>query len=303
MATNYEELLTDEPKDNGTMSPFPTMSDEEKVRRDTYTDEEIRDVNNISVTIPDSQTPIVVFFGSQASGKTLTLLRLIRFLESEGHGYTVEPEYVFRPQSDKHYKKMCDELKNMAYSEYAPGGTDVISFMLVKVLDHGSHPICQILEAPGEHYFDGTANLDFPTYIHTIRQISNPKIWVFFVEQDWGKDANERSMYAQKICKMQELVMPNDKIIFLFNKCDKKPNQYLPNRHPNVNAFFTNIQNQYPNIFSKYTRTGIESFFFGKYNFQQVCFSSGTFTRTANNREKWIPGKDFYCEDLWKLIS
>lgn len=97
--------------------------------------------------------------------------------------------------------------------------------------------------------------------------------------------------------------MPNDKIIFLYNKCDRKPKQYLPNKHPKVEAFFNNIQNQYPNIFAKYTRQGIASFFFGKYDFQQVCFSSGTFTRTADKKEIWIPGKDFYCQDLWNLIS
>lgn len=300
MPTNFENLLTNNSEAKKDFENL--LSEEEQVKKETYTDAELNDVNNISVTIPDQKTPIVVFFGSQASGKTMTLLRMIRFLESENQGYTVEPEYVFRPQTDKHYKEMCDGLKDMAYNEYAPGGTDIISFMLVKVLDKGSHPICQILEAPGEHYFDGTDKLDFPTYIQQICQIDNRKIWVFFVEQDWGKNANERNMYAQKICSMQDLIMPNDKIVFLFNKCDKKRSQYKTDRHPNTEVFFQNIKNQYPNIFAKYTRTGLAKFLFGN-NFQMVCFSSGTFTKTANNREKWIPGKDFYCQDLWNLIS
>ena len=303
MATNFENLVTNEPKSTGLSSGMQSMSDAEKVKRDTYTDDELRDVNNITVTIPDTKTPIVVFFGSQASGKTLALLRMIRFLESESQGYTIEPEYVFRPQTDKHYKEMCDGLKNLAYNQYAPGGNDVISFMLVRVLDQGAHPVCQILEAPGEHYFDGTPNLNFPTYIHNICAAPNPKIWVFFVEQDWGVNDNERNMYAQKICSMQELIMPQDRIIFLFNKCDKKPHQYLTNRHPKVSAFFERIQGQYPNIFARYTRQGIASFLFGKYSFQQVCFSAGTFTRTNNNKEVWIPGQDFYCQDLWNLIK
>ena len=122
------------------------------VLHETYTEEEIRDVNNITVTIPDKQTPIVVFFGSPASGKTLTLLRMIRYLE-QGHHHIV-PEAIFRPQTDKHYVKMCAGLKDMAYSQYAPGGTDIISFMLVKVIDQANNrTLCQILEAPGEHYF------------------------------------------------------------------------------------------------------------------------------------------------------
>lgn len=299
METNFEDLINDGKQQTG--APV-SMSDAEKVKFETYTVDEMRDVNNITVSIPDTKTPIVVFFGSQASGKTLALLRMIRFLEGEGQGYTVEPEYVFRPQTDKHYKEMCGKLKEQAYNKYAPGGTDVISFMLVKVYKNG-HPICQILEAPGEHYFDGTANLNFPTYIHNICGVNNRKIWVFFVEQDWGLDENERNMYAQKICAMQQLIMPNDKIVFLYNKCDLKPNQYLPNMHPNVSTFFERISGQYPNIFAKYTRKGLESFLFGKYKFNQVCFSAGTFTRANDGKEVWIQGKDFYCQDLWKLIK
>jgi hypothetical protein len=297
METSFEDLINDE-----TQKVVSTqMSDAEKVKFETYTADEIRDVNNITVTVPDTETPIIVFFGSQASGKTMTLLRMIRFLESSPQGYTVEPEYVFRPQTDKHYKEMCGKLKEQAYNKYAPGGNDVISFMLVKVYKNG-HPICQILEAPGEHYFDGSANLNFPTYIQNICGVNNRKIWVFFVEQDWGTDQNERNMYAQKICSMQSLIMPNDKIIFLYNKCDKKTNQYLPNQHPNVPIFFERIKGQYPGIFAKYTRTGLASFLFGKYNFKQVCFSAGAFNKTNDGKEVWTPGRDFYCEDLWRLI-
>lgn len=307
MATTEQNNDFDGLIDNGKKKPIDStfgLSDEEKVRRETYTEDELNDVNNITVTIPDTQTPIVVFFGSQASGKTLALLRMIRFLESEKMGYTIEPEYIFRPQTDKHYKKMCAGLKDVAYSQYAPGGNDVISFMLVRVLNREQRPVCQILEAPGEHYFDGSADLNFPTYIRNICGVPNRKIWVFLVQQDWGKDPNERNMYAQKICAMQELIMPKDKIIFMYNQCDRKPNQYKSNRHPNVPLFFERIRGQYPNIFARYTRTGwLESFLFGKYKFQQVCFSAGSFTKTKDNKEVWIPGQDFYCQDLWKLIS
>lgn len=169
---DFDKLVNDKPvSENGGTEKKST------VLQDTYTDEEIHDVNNITVTIPDASTPIVVFFGSPASGKTLTLLRMIRFLEQ--NNYQVVPEALFRPQTDKHYTKMCAGLKDMAYSTYAPGGTDIISFMLVKVLDSIGRPLCQILEAPGEHYFDGHASLEFPTYINAIRTSMNKKIWVF----------------------------------------------------------------------------------------------------------------------------
>ena len=206
---NLEKLIDDN-------KPHVIQSNQ-SIEKETYTEDELRDVNNIIVTIPDTETPIVIFFGSQASGKTLTLLRMIRYLEQ--NKYHVEPETLFRPQTDKHYAKMCAGLKTMAYSSYAPGGTDIISFMLVKVLDDIGNPICQILEAPGEHYFDGRSDTNFPTYINTIcTTIPNRKVWVFFVEQGWGSNQEERNLYAQKICNMQNLINPSDKIIFLFSK-------------------------------------------------------------------------------------
>lgn len=291
---NFDKLVNDN------QNPSTGGNNAESVLLETYTDDEIQDVNNITVTIPDAQTPIVVFFGPPTSGKTLALLRMIRFLEQNNH--QVVPEAVFRPQTDKHYAKMCAVLKDMAYSTYAPGGTDIISFMLVKVLDTVGNPLCQILEAPGEHYFDGRADLEFPTYINAIRTAPNKKVWVFFVEQDWGRDQGERNLYAQKICSMQGMISPNDRVVFLFNKSDKHRHQYKPNREPNKQVFFTNIQQQYPSIFTRYQNTGLAKLMYGAYNFKAVCFSSGVFNRTNNGLKVWTPEKDWYCQEFWNAI-
>lgn len=308
MAKNFEDLISGDPSGevNGraTTTPVvePASPSPQDVINETYTEDEVKDVNNITVSIPDPVTPIVVFFGSPASGKTLTLLRLIRFLEQ--NNYHVVPEEVFRPLTDRHYVRMCHSLKDMAYSQYAPGGTDVISFMLVKVLNNIGQPVCQILEAPGEHYFDGSAELEFPTYINSIRTAPNRKVWVFFVEQGWGQDAAERNLYAQKICQMQGLISPNDKVVFLFNKADKHREQYNRNGTPNTGVFFTNIKNQYPGIFTRYANTTfLSKMLYGEYNFKALCFSSGVFTKTNDGREVWTPEKDWYCRELWNLIK
>ena len=92
--SNFDNLVNDNQNTN------IGGNNAETVLHDTYTDDEIRDVNNITVTIPDAQTPIVIFFGSPASGKTLSLLRMIRYLEQNNH--QVVPEAIFRPQTDKH---------------------------------------------------------------------------------------------------------------------------------------------------------------------------------------------------------
>lgn len=297
MESNFEHLAASVAQAGISSS----LSEEEKILRETYTEDEIHDVNNITVTIPDTDTPIIIFFGSQASGKTLALLRMIRFLEK--NNYQVVPEEVFRPQTDRHYAKMCAGLKDMAYSNYAPGGNDIISFMLVKVLDPVGNTVCQILEAPGEHYFDGSTNLTFPTYINAIRTAPNRKVWVFFVEQGWGSDDGERNRYAQKVCQMQQLISPKDKVVFLFNKADKKRStQYKPNGEPNLQVFFNNIQQQYPGIFARYQNRGLAKLLFGEYNFKVLCFSSGVFNNTADGREVWTLESDTYCLNLWKAL-
>lgn len=311
MANKFDNLVDqDNPRDNQdnvNPSSQPVRDNPARANNthdifvDTYTEEEQRDVNAITVTIPDRQTPIVVFFGSPASGKTLALMRMIRFLES--HGYRVSPEAVFRPKTDRHYTKMCANLKEMVYDQYTPGGNDIISFMLVKVLDSAGRPVCQILEAPGEHYFDGAPDLTFPTYINAIRTAPNRKVWVFFVEQDWGQNQGERNLYAQKICSMQSLISPNDKVVFLFNKADKhRHDQYNGAGKPVMSTFFNNIGQQYPGIFNRYRNSGLVRMLYGEYNFKAVCFSSGIFNKTANGREVWTLEDDWYCAELWNAI-
>lgn len=304
MANKFDNLVDDDIKvtDGEMTSNVPHIPQQTfKVEDETYTEEEQRDVNAITVTIPDTQTPIVVFFGSPASGKTLALMRMIRFLEA--HDYIIVPEEVFRPKTDRHYTKMCANLKEMVYDQYTPGGTDIISFMLVKVLDRAGHPVCQILEAPGEHYFDGSPDLGFPTYINAIRTAPNRKVWVFFVEQGWGQSQGERNLYAQKICSMQNLISPNDKVVFLFNKADKhRASQYNGSGKPILSTFFANINQQYPGIFNRYQNKGLIKLLYGQYNFKAVCFSAGIFNTTANGREVWTLEDDWYCMELWKAI-
>lgn len=304
MANKFDNLVDDDIKvvDGETASNVPPIPRQTfKVENETYTEEEQRDVNAITVTIPDTQTPIVVFFGTPSSGKTLALMRMVRFLEA--HDYIVVPEEVFRPKTDRHYTKMCANLKEMVYDQYTPGGTDIISFMLVKVLDRAGHPVCQILEAPGEHYFDGSPDLGFPTYINAIRTAPNRKVWVFFVEQGWGQSQGERNLYAQKICSMQNLISPNDKVVFLFNKADKhRASQYNGSGKPILSTFFANINQQYPGIFNRYQNKGLIKLLYGQYNFKAVCFSAGIFNTTANGREVWTLEDDWYCMELWKAI-
>ena len=57
MPNNFDDLVND----GNVVSAGGTnanLSEDERIKRETYTEEEIRDVNNITVTIPDPETPI-----------------------------------------------------------------------------------------------------------------------------------------------------------------------------------------------------------------------------------------------------
>lgn len=257
---------------------------------------------DIIVNIPDTVTPVVIFFGPSSSGKTMALLRMIRFFQSVMN-FTVEAERVFRPSHDRHYKRMCDNLNTMVNEDYAPKNNDTISFMLVKIFDCAGNARLQILEAPGEHYFDETnPKATFPPYIQRfVHNMPNKKTWVYFTEQDW-KDQSDRNNYAEKIRQMQVLT-PHDKIVFLFNKCDKHYHQYDSKGRPRPELFLRAIAQQYPGIFSAYTNSGLAKFLFGPFKFTPVCFSSGVFSPTSDGRQIWTVGDDSYCYSLWKALS
>jgi len=259
--------------------------------------------NQINVVISDP-SPVIILFGAGSSGKTMTLIRLTRWLKNQG--YKVEPDRNFRPSNSNHYKQMCDKFDEFVNSDSAVGSTEVLSFMLVKVMNKYGEPICQFLEAPGEHYFKKEApNELFPRYINTICTIDNPKTWMFIVERNW-EDLQDRRNYAEKIIKMQSQIEPKDRIIFTCHKADLHPALFSAGQ-PNSVQFFKDLQNQYPGIFSKYMNQNPITKLLRKYNFDFVIFSAGLFNEVKDNAgnvidKSYTQSNDKYPAELWKAI-
>lgn len=258
--------------------------------------EEIQDVNRISVTISDP-CPIVILFGAKTSGKTMALVRLTRYLH-DNEKYTVEPDEAFRATT-RAYGEMCKNFNNIVNDDNAAGGTSTIGFMLITVRNENSDPICQILEAPGEHYFDeNDQNAPFPRYINDILTKTNRRIWLFIVERNW-KSEGVRRAYADKIKSMLNIMPKKDKVIFICNKADLSRNLLLNNR-PNTKQFKKDIKNQYPGIFTAYKS---KRPFFSIDNYQFVAFSSGIFNDTLTGGQTYTPSEDFYPATLWAKIK
>ena len=258
---------------------------------------EYNDPNKINVEIIDKKTPIVVLFGPPACGKTMSLIRLTKYLTDIG--YTVEPERTFRPCDDTHYQSMCDNYNNMVANNNAAKSTDLISFMLVKVYAPYPNPkcICQILEAPGELYFHPQHQMGFPSYFNTINNADNRKVWCIMVEPDWLGGA-ERSGYVTRIRELKQNTGLKDKFVFVFNKIDKT-GLAMGQGRVNVKLAQEKVGQLYDNIFVPFRTKGI----FGMNdNYKFVPFQTGDFPRAFDGTVSFQPGPAVYPQMLWKAI-
>lgn len=289
-------------------SPTPTPAPTPTPTRGGLTDP-----NKIKVTITDASAPIIILFGAGASGKTMTLVRLTRWLLA--NGYQVEPDRNFRASDSAEYEYMCNIFMDTVNSDYAADRTHQCNFMLIKVRNRYGEPICQILEAPGEHYFDyKNPQRPFPPYINTIRNSANPKTWMFIVEKDWipeqeKNDASNSEMdfakirrnYAEKVLAMQGQIRPDDRVIFTCHKADKHPGLFYAGR-PNTAQFFKEVKEQYPGIFTRYENKNPISRLWRKYNFDFVIFSAGNFNDTYEGGQFYTESPNQYPAALWKSI-
>ena len=259
--------------------------------------EEIMNPNSIVVTIADQDVPIVVLFGPTECGKTMTLIRITRFLQK--YNYRVSPIRSFRPSADAHYVQMCEGYNELVHSSNAAQGTQMISFMLVEVLDKSGRRICQILEAPGEYYYNPKKpDNNFPAYVNTIINSNNRKIWIYMVEPD-------RSGYVTRLQKLKTMMRPQDKAIFLYNKVDKSNFVIAPGR-VNMSGIKNDVENMYPGIFTPFVNLNPITKIFKPYLCDLVPFSNGSFTKASKADGTvyltYQQGVDEYPQMLWNAI-
>lgn len=260
---------------------------------------ELNDPNSIKVTISDPNTPIVVLYGPPSCGKTMTLVRLTRYLVS--NGYTVVPEKTFRPSFDNNYKNLCANFDMMINSNSAATSTNQISFMLVKVMKMGK-PICQILEAPGEYYFQPTEpNRPYPAYVHEILNSPNRKVWSIMVEPDWS-DSTPRANYVTRISRLKTMMTAKDKVIFVYNKIDLTPFVYGVGQ-VNVDQAIRHIQNLYPGIFNQFANQNPLTKFFKPYLCDFVPFMTGTYSQTMTGGFTYTECHSIYPQRLWEAMQ
>lgn len=260
-------------------------------------EEEENDPNRIHVEINDEKTPLIVFFGPASCGKTMTLIRLARYLRTQG--YRIAPVENFRPKRDKVYERMCGDFPKMINSSVAATGTGHINFLLAKVFDNKGNTICQLLEGPGELYFDpNKATQEFPTFVRKI--FSNDKlrkVFVFFVESGNYEDYI-RNNYSSTLAQIRRECQAMNTSIFLHNKIDLTDYVIRPgviNMAESSNA----INSEFNGIFTPFVSQGL----FLKYKeYLYVPFSTGSYVTDSKGEQQYTQGSDTYPKALWEAI-
>lgn len=291
----------------GTPAPAdqtPEIGQTPEMSNTGMTPEEMRDPAKIHVTVTDSNTPIVVLFGPPSCGKTMTLIRLVRYLRSQG--YTIKPDPAFRPAYDTVYQDMCEHFDEMINSNDAAAGTDRISFMLVKVYNQQGRAICQILESPGESYFSpDNPNAAFPGYVNHIINNSNRTIWMIMVEPTHTNpsmgDQATRANYATKVAKLRQQMVARDKVVFVFNKIDMTP-YVISQGVVNNKEAMKHVNQIYENIFSPFANVNPLTKWITPYNFDFVAFQTGSYEQAADGSRQFTLGSDAYPRRLWEIL-
>lgn len=255
------------------------------------------DIDENDITIADKQSPIVMLFGPRSSGKSMTLVRLSRYLRD--CGYTVKVDKTFK--SDAKYKEKCEKFLKDLDTKEALSGNAYTDFLLVKVIKNGT-TICQFLEAPGEHYFDpdDISARNFPPYMtEIIRKQKNRKVWVFITEAEWDVNHSVKKSYVRRIsnCKAQ-LVRETDRFIILYNKVDKKEELFEDGKI-RIPAAKRLMREEYEGLDKLFLNQNPITSLWRKYNYKFVPFCTGYY---AKDTLKYTESEERYPRMLWNAL-
>ena len=301
-------LPIEEPTDTESLdfgSTEPTADREEQNIKGLSKDE-YNDPNQIRGTIADGKAPLIILFGPPACGKTMTLVRLARYLNKQG--YKISPIRTFRPNDDQNYVEICkpENFSRIINSPDAANSTANISFMLVEVVKDGKR-LCQILESPGEYLFNPNKPTEpFPSYVNTIIHSNNRKLWAIMVEPDW-RNEEDRINYVSRINELSTMMDVKDKTLFIFNKIDKT-NFTRKKGVINIPQARIETNNLYPGIFEMFKNQNPITRLWKDYLCGFVPFQTGTYTPTSKQDSKgntvwnYQEGADYYPQILWNEI-
>lgn len=303
MATNFDfsDISSSNPIDNNAEnSALGATPDKVKESRASKSSIDPRTYN---VTLTDPVSPMVILFGPPSCGKTMTLVRLTRFLSGQ---YDFMPDQAFKNSDNDEYQKLCSNFNAAVGSDAAAQGTKYIDFMLLRVNDKtNGRTLCQFVESPGEFLFDPKKpDEPFPAYLNQIIASNNRKIWLVFLEA--GLSQTERFDYVRKIQNLKSVINHRDKVIFVVNKIDLLATRsfIISPTEINMGGLINYANGLYPGLFESFTRKGI---FWTTRCFDFTAFQTGTYvvSRDQDGKEykSFQSGHDSHPARLWSIIK
>lgn len=296
MAENID-LNLDDIKVGGDENP---VDEPQNVDTPSDSDDSTAVLDEDAITIGDKKAPIVMLFGPPTSGKSMTLVRLARYLRKQG--YTVKADPTFK--SDEAYEERCGQFHKNLNTTEALKGNRLNEFLMVKVIKHGT-TVCQILEAPGEHYFnpdkpEEISARNFRPYLtEIIRNLPNRKIWVFITEAEWKKNSSVKDSYVSRIrgCKHQ-LIKSTDRVVILYNKVDQKE-ELFENGVLHVSSAEKAMKDEYEGLSTIFKNPNPITSLWRAYNYRFVPFCTGYYTKQIGDRFKYNESEERYPRLLW----
>lgn len=257
-------------------------------------------IDEDDIKIGDKRAPIVMLFGPPTSGKSMTLVRLARYLRKQG--YTVKADPTFK--SDDAYKARCEQFHKNLNTTEALQGNALNEFLMVKVINHGT-TVCQILEAPGEHYFnpkkpEEVSARNFRPYLtEIIRNLTNRKIWVFITEAEWNVHASVKDSYVSRIrgCKHQ-LLKRTDRVVILYNKVDQKE-ELFEDGQLHVSSAEKAMRDEYEGLSTIFKNPNPITSLWRAFNYRFVPFCTGYYTKQVGGKHKYNESEERYPRLLW----
>lgn len=259
-----------------------------------------------TIRIGDSSAPVIILFGSPASGKSMTLVRLARYLRKKG--LTVKADRTFK--SGQAYIDLCNQFENHLNTRTALPGTKDDEFLMVRIYENG-RLITHILEAPGEHFFkplssnethvSGQLNLR-PYLTKIIDQIPNRRIWAFLLQAQWPVDGNNYDAFVDTVrtCK-NKFIQSTDRTVLLYNQVDVLSHIYIDGKVIPKYAEQT-MKSEYTGINEIFRNTNPITSLWRDYTYFFVPFSTGTYTMEKGEKV-YTESNDYFPMTLWETLK
>lgn len=258
--------------------------------------------------IHETKVPIVVFVGPPASGKSMILVRLAKYLYN--HGFSIEADETFLNTAT--YRKDCAKFMQSLHTTTALPGT--VEFLLVNVYDKDKNLVAKLLEAPGEDFYTPEVskrykNKKLQGYLSTIMTSKNPKSYVMLLDLDskisFRNDPRLPSEYTERFLNYfyKDIHPTRDRIILLYNKIDMTRFGSI-NGCTDERAAKADAALYYQQLFNSMKVT--KFVFWELENFAFKTFCTGKFTDeiddNGNAYQTYNIADNVYPRELWKEI-